>query len=140
MIWPMIAAMALGGALGGLGGKQKAKAGNKTTLTSHSQITPPSQLGGYDRLNEALNRVRDLPGYHPGQNNPYLGATFNHIFGRAGIPTPEGGFQLPQQFAPPGGPGGQPIGPQSQGPQPGGPQGLPPNLQNNPYLRSMRSY
>jgi hypothetical protein len=137
MVIPLLAAMAIGGALGGLGGKQKAKAAGKpTTITSRSQLNPAMQLGGWDRLNEALNRMRDIQPYRPGMNNPYLGATFGHILGRAGIPTPEGGWQ--QQFQPPPmmqPPQGPPSGPPGL---PGGPPGMPqqPPMMGagNPYL------
>ena len=97
MPFPLMAGMALGGALGGLGGKQRAKAANQPTVTNFTRrLTPPSQLGGWDRLNEVMNRVRDLPMYRPGMNNPYLRQTFSHILGRAGVQAPQGGWQMPQ--------------------------------------------
>jgi hypothetical protein len=108
----LLPALAIGGALlGGLGGKSRADASGKPTVTKTTIGPPPAELGGYGRINDALNMIRDRQPYQSGMNNPYMAGVFGHVLGRAGIQAPEGGYGNPymqrmmQQQ-------GQPQGPQ----------------------------
>jgi len=81
--------------LGGLAGRKSAKDSGKPTITRNTVGAPPDALGGYGRISAALDRARDSPLYRPGADNPYLSSGMAHIFGRAGITPPAGGYSNP---------------------------------------------
>jgi hypothetical protein len=117
--------------LGGMGGKSKAKEANKPTKT-YSKTTPPSQLGGWGKLQEIMASMKDAPQYRVGANNPYLSGGMAHIMGRAGMAAPEGGYG-PNPYLQTGG-GGAP--PQAAPPPPAPPPavgGLPGKV--NPKIK-----
>jgi len=116
-----IGLLAGGAGLGALSGFLGSKSAKKPTVTKNHILGPPAALGGYDRIVAAMNAVRDRPGYTVGQSNPYLHGGMQHIFGRAGMQTPEGGYgpnpYLEHQKM---------LAEKAAGPQPGA--GLPPEV------------
>lgn len=100
-MWPLIAMAAAGALLGGIAGKKKADSSKKPTVTTNRIGAPPDALGGYGRIADALNKVRDRQPYQSGQNNPYMQGTMSHILGRAGVQAPEGGYGR-NPYMPPG--------------------------------------
>jgi len=112
MIAPAVALAIGGAAMGAFGGMKSAKNSKRPTITTITR-RPSAELGGYNRILDALNRARDAQGYQIGQNNPYLNPVMSHIMGRAGIQAPEGGWRQP----PP--PGANPyLTPQTPPPDP----------------------
>lgn len=83
---PLAAAgiMAGGSLLGGLGGKEAAK-----PRDVKSWIDPPSQLGGWGRLQQGMDWMDQAYNpsnwYRPGANNPMMQPVFQHIMGRSGM-------------------------------------------------------
>ena len=92
--WAAAAPIA-GGLLGGLGGKSRAKQSKQPTRTT---VLPPSQLGGWGKLQEILKSLQGAPQYRPGAFNPYLQSGMQHIFGRAGIDNPVSPVDGPGQL------------------------------------------
>lgn len=85
-------------ALGAFGGKSKSKQSKQPT---RNVVLPPSQLGGWGRLQEILKSMQSAPQYRVGAGNPYLSGGMAHLMGRAGVAAPEGGYGPNPYLQPP---------------------------------------